>query len=60
MTFKKLWLGWLVGWANLLDGVCLVVTLGKWCPEVSYRAEFKWLDCVEAEATKEDRCKQTK
>jgi hypothetical protein len=40
-------LRWLMGWADIVDGVCWVITFGLWCPEVSLRATAAWLDWVE-------------
>ncbi len=38
---------WLTGWADIVDGVCWVVTLGLWRPEASLRAEKLFLDWIE-------------
>jgi hypothetical protein len=37
-------LKWICGWANLADGLCLIVTLGFYSPNISYYAECMYLD----------------
>ncbi len=41
-------LRWLTGWADIVDGVCWVFTLGAWRPNASLHAEKAWLDRVES------------
>jgi len=43
-------LRWLTGWADIVDGVCWVCTLGAWRPEASLHAENAWLNWVESRA----------
>ena len=43
---------WLTGWADIIDGVCIVITLGFWYPDLSLKAERFFLDVVEEQERK--------
>jgi hypothetical protein len=46
-TLMIWWLRWLCGWADIVDGVCWVVTLGVWRPDAAMRVERWLLDWTE-------------
>jgi hypothetical protein len=40
-------LRWLCGWGLLVEGVCEILSLGYWQPDISYKVETVFLDWCE-------------
>jgi hypothetical protein len=51
LRLRRLWLGWLMGWATILEGVCMVLSCGAWLPVFTRSIDNRWFALVERQTT---------